>query len=143
MGGMDQVWIKTQLAGMTLGPAVWLAGWPPEPGSLLEEGAMMPACYSRHGGQEKGCRHRSVFLVTICCFCSACVVGASLFTLQPWQCMAKGCMGPQGVADQARGDWFIGLLRHEKERFPAPPISHPKLSQIVMSHPRDSSAPSL
>lgn len=37
------------------------------------------------------------------CFCLACMVGASLFTLQMWQWMAKGCKGHQGMADQVWG----------------------------------------
>lgn len=32
---------------------------------------------------------------------------------------------------QVSGDWFIGLFRSEKGGFS--PLSHPKLSQIVMS----------
>lgn len=49
------------------------------------------------------------------CFCLACVVGASLFTLQTWQCMAKGCKGPQGVADQVWGQSQGGLVHWSLE----------------------------
>lgn len=38
----------------------WPAVWPSEPGSLLEEGAVVPACYSRDRKQEKGHGHRHV-----------------------------------------------------------------------------------
>lgn len=62
-------------------------------------------------------------LITIC-FCLACVVGASLFTLQTWPKAAKDPREWQiKCAAKTRGDWFIGLLRPEKERSPPPLMS--------------------
>lgn len=61
---MDRVWIKPQLAEMTLGPSVWLAGCLPEAGarSLLEEGDVTSASYHRQDEEEKGYGHRYVSL---------------------------------------------------------------------------------
>lgn len=79
---MDQVWIKPQLAEMTLGPSIWLASCLKQrSGFCLMKGLL---CQPVSIGRESRRRDADtgMCLFTTICFCLACEVGVSLFALQ-------------------------------------------------------------
>lgn len=88
---------------MTLGPSTLLASHLIQgPGLCWRKGlSCQPFTIGNKSGKKRH-RHRQYLLATIC-FCLACAVGARLFTLQTWQCVANGYTGPQGVAVKVWG----------------------------------------
>lgn len=80
MGGIGQVWIKSQMPGMILRPSIWLAGHLSRALCLTKELLHWLATAGTESKRRE--TDTNTCLLTTICFCLAWVVGASLCTLQ-------------------------------------------------------------